>query len=440
MHRVWSFGKYTYEIEIVSVGHVEKKWRKEDGSIQKTEPSSVKKNFVSELKEMKNTIKQIETMTTVQRDRVDLMFRSNRYMKIEHFKKYYFNHPLMALFGRNLIWTFHFDDKVESAIFVQDKWLNENGKSVDIKEAREVSLWHPVFSDVKGIENWRAFIIDEKIKQPLKQAFRELYILTEAELRTKSYSNRMAAHILKQHQFSTLAKIRGWHYSLLGAYDDGRDGEVASLNIPAFSIRAEYWINGLASDDNFNEAGIWNYVATDQVRFVNIATNEVIDLSDVPAIVLSEVMRDCDLFVGVSSVGNDPMWRDSGNTPGQREYWQAYSFGDLSEIAKTRKSILEKLLPKLKIASMSQIKDKFLVVKGKLRTYKIHIGSTNILMEPNDEYLCIVPDRSQKDITSGLFIPFDTDSALSVIISKAFLLFDDDKITDETIIRQIKRK
>lgn len=440
MYRVWTFGDYTHEIAITCVGRIEKKWKKEDGSVIKAEPSSVKKNYPLELKEMKNTIKQIETMITVQRNRIDLMFRSNRTMKIEHFNKYYFEHPLMTLFARNLIWVFHFDDKVESAIFVENKWLKENSESIDITDAREVSLWHPVFSDVQGIENWRAFIIEREIKQPLKQAFRELYILTEAELRTKSYSNRMAAHILKQHQFSALAKIRDWTYSLLGTYDDGRGGDVASLKIPAFNITAEYWINEVANDNGYNDAGIWIYVATDQVRFVNSTTQEVIDLVDVPPIVLSEVMRDCDLFVGVASVGNDPIWRDSGATPGERDYWQSYSFGDLSEIAKTRKSILEKLLPKLKIAKVSEIKDKFLVVKGKLRTYKIHIGSTNILMEPNDEYLCIVPDRSQKDNIGDLFIPFDGDAALSVIISKAFLLFDDDKIKDETITRQIERK
>jgi len=101
---------------------------------------------------------------------------------------------------------------------------------------------------------------------------------------------------------------------------------------------------------------------------------------------------------------------------------------------------LERLVPRLKIAGISTIKDKFLVVKGKLRTYKIHIGSTNILMEPNDQYLCIVPDRSAKTNNENLFIPFEGDNGLSVILSKAFLLADDDKITDTTITRQIKMK
>ena len=117
---------------------------------------------------------------------------------------------------------------------------------------------------------------------------------------------------------------------------------------------------------------------------------------------------------------------------------QSYSFGNLNETAKIRKQVLERLVPRLKIASVSEIRDKFLVVKGKIRTYKIHIGSTNILMEPNDEYLCIVTDRT-KDSTSKLFLPFEGDVGLSAIISKAMLLADDDKIVDPTIVRQIKK-
>ncbi|HNM03149.1 MAG TPA: hypothetical protein PKK05_09565, partial [Leptospiraceae bacterium] len=163
------------------------------------------------------------------------------------------------------------------------------------------------------------------------------------------------------------------------------------------------------------------------------------DLTRIPVLIFSEVMRDVDLFVGVASVGNDPEWRDRGDlSNAQRTYWEGYSFGDLNEMAKMRKSILEKILPRLKIASVAEIKDKFLVVKGKKRTYKIHIGSTNILMEPNDQYLCIVPDR-KKDINDKIFLSFEGDNGLSLLISKAFLLAEDDKIKDETIIRQIEK-
>ena len=189
-----------------------------------------------------------------------------------------------------------------------------------------------------------------------------------------------------------------------------------------------------------NDTGIWNYISTDQIRFIDLNTDEAIDLIDVPTTLFSEVLRDVDLFVGVASVGNDPTWSDSGGLPTYRDYWSSYSFGDLSTIAKNRKEILENLVPRLKIGKVSEVKGKFLVVKGQLRTYKIHIGSTNILMEPNDQYLCIVPDRSKKNVTQGVFLPFEGDSGLSIILSKAMLLAEDDKITDSTITSQIQRR
>ncbi|NJL89696.1 MAG: hypothetical protein HC916_07775, partial [Coleofasciculaceae cyanobacterium SM2_1_6] len=92
---------------------------------------------------------------------------------------------------------------------------------------------------------------------------------------------------------------------------------------------------------------------------------------------------------------------------------------------------------RLKIAKQCEITEKFLVVKGSLRTYKIHLGSGNILMEPNDQYLCIVADRKAEDVGSKVFLPFEGDAVLSIIISKAMLLADDTKIKDTTITSQI---
>jgi len=149
-------------------------------------------------------------------------------------------------------------------------------------------------------------------------------------------------------------------------------------------------------------------------------------------------MREVDLFVSVASVGNDPNWVDGGPGGHHRNYWRSYSFGDLNSSAETRREVLVRLLPKLKIAKQCSLDKKFLVVKGALRTYKIHLGSGNILMQPKDEYLCIVskPGGSAAD---NLRLPFEGDRTLSLILSKAFLLAEDGKIEDATIVNQIKR-
>ena len=42
------------------------------------------------------------------------------------------------------------------------------------------------------------------------RVWREVYALTDAERTTGTYSNRWAAHLLKQHQAMTLARLNGW--------------------------------------------------------------------------------------------------------------------------------------------------------------------------------------------------------------------------------------
>jgi len=146
-------------------------------------------------------------------------------------------------------------------------------------------------------------------------------------------------------------------------------------------------------------------------------------------------MRDVDLYVGVTSIGNDPNWQDGGDE-GMDDYWRNYSFAELSESSKIRKEVLQNLVPRLKIASRCSFSGRYLVVKGDLRIYKIHIGSGNILMEPNDQYLCIVPNRKEEK-GQKIFLPFEGDQMLSIIISKAMMLAEDRKIKDASILSQL---
>ena len=442
--RDYDFGGYTCRLAVMGVGKSELRWFKPDGSPQKTVPAFVKTDHADKLKKLKAAQKNLNTTLTAQRDRLDQMMRSEHRVPLEHAEQYYWQHGLMSCLTRPLIWQFFRDEndtQGRAALWLDGTWVDETGEQTDFSDCLQVSLWHPALATQQSIARWRKLLLDKEIRQPLKQAYREIYLLTEAEINTKTYSNRFAAHILKQHQYMTLAKGRGWKGSLAGAWDGGDDATV-SLDLPEYNLRAEFWTNAVDSEEAWTESGIWQYVSTDQVRFHRLDDGyhaAALDLIDIPPRVFSEVLRDVDLFVGVASVGNDPTWEDNGGQARFYSYWQSYSFGDLGEVAKTRKAVLETLLPRLKIAKVARIDGNFLVVQGKLRTYKIHIGSSNILMLPDDQYLCIVPDSRKKDASDKLFIPFEGDNTLSVVLSKAMLLAEDDKITDGTITSQIKR-
>jgi hypothetical protein len=434
-----TLGDYTATLTLTD-GKADVQWAKAEKPL-KTAPTALKASHADELKELKNAQAQAQQTYAAQRDRLDRSFVDERRIAWPWFEQYYFHHGLMSLLARPLIWRLHQPDgSFEDALWVSEAWRNVRGQPIPVPTAdTQLQLWHPVLATPPEVLAWRELLERNQLRQPLKQAFREVYLLTPPEERTRTYSNRMAAHVLKQHQFNSLAKLRGWKYSLLGAYDKGYESDKATLALPTQQLRAEFWVSEVNADDAWNDTGIYLYISTDQVRFVR--GEEVVPLPEVPALTFSEVMRDVDLFVGVASVGNDPLWRDNGGLVQYRDYWQSYSFGELGEVAKNRKLALERLVPRLKIGKVSEIKDRFLVVRGKLRTYKIHLGSGNILMEPNDEYLCIVPDRSAKSTTAtDVFLPFEGDAVLSIILSKALLLMDDDKITDDTIVWQIKHK
>ncbi|MGI4761649.1 MAG: DUF4132 domain-containing protein [Janthinobacterium lividum] len=432
----WVLGDYTATLALAG-GKAEVRWAKA-GKPLKAAPAALKSTHAAVLKDLKNAQTQAQQTFVAQRERLDRSFVAGRRIAAPWFRQYYAGHGLLSLLAHQLVWRVHHPDRTHTdAIWLANAWRDATHQPVaPPTDGDAIELWHPVLATTAEVLAWRALLEARQVQQPLKQAFREVYLLTPPEERTRTYSNRMAAHVLKQHQFSSLAKLRGWKYSLLGAYDKGYESETASLPLPAHGLRAEFWVSEVNADNEWNDTGIWHYVSTDQVRFVR-GLDEVLPLPEVPPLTFSEVMRDVDLFVGVASVGNDPQWRDNGGLAQYRNYWETYSFGELGEVAKNRKLVLERLVPRLKIGKVSEIRDRFLVVRGKRRTYKIHLGSGNILMEPNDQYLCIVPDRSAKNLTADVFLPFEGDAVLSIILSKALLLMEDDKITDETILRQL---
>jgi hypothetical protein len=424
-------------------------------------PATVKEKFKDDLKDLQASAKDIAAMLPAQAQRLDSMFLNESKWPAATWRERYLDHPLVGTLARRLIWT----SGKKSFCWLNGKLFDAADKPVDLPKDAEVSLWHPIGRPTAEVLAWRKWMEKHEVLQPFKQAHREIYVLTDAEHRTNTYSNRFAAHILRQHQFNALCAARGWKNKLRLMVDD--EFPPASRDLSRFGLRAEYWIEGVGDDYGTDtlESGAFLYVSTDQVRFyrteaaVNTAhasrggyatraagrgrndVNEPLPLDQIPPLVFSEILRDVDLFVGVGSVGNDPNWNDGGPGGRYRDYWQSYSFGDLTETAKTRKAVLQSLLPRLtKLKDRWTLEEKFLTIRGDLRTYKIHLGSGNILMEPNDQYLCIVPDRSAKSSTADVKLPFEGDATMSIILSKAFLLAEDTKITDSSITRQIKEK
>ena len=452
-------GDFTARLKVIGTDSTELVWLKPDGKTQRSVPASLKAAHADELKELQAAAKDIQRMLPAQRERIDGLFLQQRTWPLVVWRERYLDHPLVGSLARRILWEFTTGAQTTAGIWFNGSLVDLELKPIElVSSGVTVRLWHPIGKDTKEIAAWRGWLETHRIQQPFKQAHREIYLLTDAERRTRTYSNRYAAHIIKQHQFNALCALRGWKNQLRLMVD--AEYAPPCLRLPQWNLRAEFWVEGIGTDygNDTNETGTYLRLSTDQVRFYRMDAAqraahaggggyqpgyrgedaEPLPLEEIPPLVFSEVMRDVDLFVGVASVGNDPTWNDGGPEGRYRDYWQNYSFGDLNATAKTRKDVLQRLVPKLKIASQCSFEDKFLVVKGSLRTYKIHLGSGNIQMEPNNQYLCIVPKQGVSP-DSPVLLPFEGDRTLSVIISKAFLLANDAKIKDSSIVSQIKQ-
>lgn len=430
-------GEFKAQLNVTKENSTNLTWKKENGKEQESIPKTVKDNFALELKKLKNSAKDIQRMLPAQRQRIERFLLYQPSWPFLIWRERYLDHLLLGVMCRQLIWRFSNGETSKLGICHEGRIVDELGRELDLPmEACTVQLWHPIESKPEVVLAWRIWIEEKKVVQPFKQAHREVYLITPAEQQTRTYSNRFAAHVLKQHQFSALCHERGWKYTLQGNWDSHN---IPSIALPELDLKMEFWVDAMGNDLT-GQTGVFLYISTDQVRFYRLGQQEPMRIDEVPPIVFSEMMRDVDLFVGVCSVGNDPNWNDAG-PEGHRGYWVAYSFGDLSETAKTRKELLSRLLPRLKIADRCHIDGNFLVVRGDMRTYKIHLQSSNILMSPNDAYLCIVPGAEARSPgQERLVLPFDGDRTLSVILSKAFMLAEDKKIRDETILLQLRTR
>ncbi|MCO6007441.1 DUF4132 domain-containing protein [Actinoallomurus purpureus] len=423
-----------YEARVTAGDDVTLTWHRSDGQALRGVPAAVRRDHPARLKELRQLVKRARAHLTTLTRALEGALLAESGQAYGRWRAEQAGHPLGRSLIERLIWEVEVaPGEWRAGLPVEGgrRFLDAAGEPwAAVGEDSAVRLWHPVRAAPGEIRAWRDELTERRLRQPFKQAFREIYLLTPAERETRVYSNRFAAHILRYRRLYALFKARGWQAGMLGPWDGGHEGEATRV-LPGRRWRARFFVE--YTDLTWQE----ELAATDQVRFERRTGDgwREAALEDVPPTVFSEVMRDVDLFVGVTSIAADPEWTDRGEDR-FRDYWHRAGFGDLSASAEVRRDALARLLPRTRIADRAELTGRFLRVRGSRRTYRIHLGSANILMEPDDAYLCVV--ASSGGAADGLFLPFE-DERLSLILSKAFLLADDAGITDPDILRQIER-
>ncbi len=421
-------------------------WEDAKGVVRKSVPKMLAEADAEGVKLARARLKTIQQDLTVHKARLERTFRRDVSWSVEAWQANYANHGTMAIFARRLLWVAQTDTTTHVVLPVDGGYEDVNGQRVDISGST-VHLWHPLDTAPELCGRWRIRLMAKGVVQPFRQVTTEIYTLTPAERDTATYSNRFAGHVVRQHQLMALGTANGWQSTHRVGFDTS-DDEPTHTKLADFGLQAEYWTEPAGLDGPTTDGGSYVYLVTDRLQFHDLddkarfGRGAPVALADVPPRVLSEILRDCDLFTSVASISLDPEWEDKGKDAEHPDkwrqdadrYWHWSHQADLTASAQTRRAMLEVLLPRLKNASQLSLDDKYLNVQGKRRSYQIHLGSAAVRMADSNRHICIVPSKIGK---RQIALPFDGDATLSTILSKAILLSDDDKITDDTILRQI---
>jgi len=382
---------------------------------------------------VKARAKELAAALAAERRRLENLFALDRQWDIGRWRRYYLEHPLTGQLTRRLIWRFQptGSDNVVG-IPSAEGTVRGLGATAQLPTSGTVALWHPIAAGAEEVSSWRTLLMGELgLRQPFKQAFREIYLLTPAERQTRLYSKRFSGHVLVYQQLYALFKQRRWTSDYFMPHGGGYEGQ-ARRDMPEAAVMAVFEHAPLDRAAGDIEHRI-DLCSTEHVWFHRLGdrAKTPIPLAEIPAVVFSEAMRDVDLFVSVTSIALETQWADR-EAEGLDEYRARATSGQLSAVAEVRRDVLARLLVTLSVADRCELLDRHVRVRGNLGTYRIHIGSANAFVEP-DRYLCIVATRTAR----APMLPFDDDAVLRVILSKILLLCADDKITDPDIVDQL---
>ena len=279
-----------------------------------------------------------------------------------------------------------------------------DGQVEAIKADEQLRIAHP--HDLLPAAEWHRWQKDcfarERI-QPFKQVFRELYPLTETERAEGIQTRRYAGHQVQPRQALALLGQRGW------------------VHHPEEGIRKVYHEPGLVAWLNFQEGFFTpaeiEGLTLESVYFTKRGEHQPLKLAELPPQLFSETMRDLDLVVSVAHRGGvDP--EASAST------------------VEMRAALVQETVRRLQLKNV-QLKDRYVLIKGELGEYSVHLGSAVTRKMPG-EVLFLVPVHSQH--LGRLFLPFaDDDPRTAEVMSKVLLLARDGAIKDSNILDQIRR-
>ena len=274
---------------------------------------------------------------------------------------------------------------------------------MNMSDDTKLTVAHPFHMYKTG--KWhdiQKYVFDNKIVQPFKQVFRELYVKTEEEMNME-HSLRYAGNQIQPKK--TLGCLRSRHW--VADIEDGLQKVYYKENIVAQIYALADW---------FSPADIES-PTLEWVVFSDRKTGKNMRIKDIPDIIFSEVMRDVDMAVSVAHAGGvDPETSHS--------------------TVEMRKAIAEFTMPLFRLTNVTFTKN-HAVIEGKRANYTVHLGS-GVVHQEAGPMINVLPVHSQR--RGRIFLPFvDDDPKTSEVLTKILFFAEDNKIKDPYILGQIEQ-
>ena len=273
---------------------------------------------------------------------------------------------------------------------------------MNLSDDTKLTVAHPFHMYKTG--KWhdiQKYVFDNKIVQPFKQVFRELYVKTEEEMNME-HSLRYAGNQIQPKKTLGCLKSRHW----VADIEDGLQKVYYKENIVAQIYALADW---------FSPADIES-PTLEWVVFSDRKTGKNMRIKDIPDIIFSEVMRDVDMAVSVAHAGGvDPETSHS--------------------TVEMRKAIAEFTMPLFRLTNVTFTKN-HAVIEGKRANYTVHLGS-GVVHQEAGPMINVLPVHSQR--RGRIFLPFvDDDPKTSEVLTKILFFAEDNKIKDPYILEQIE--
>ena len=310
------------------------------------------------------------------------------------------NPVVRSLVSRLVLW-------VDGAPFLWslDDPLADYSPPRELAGAGAISIAHAVdLTQARALSLWQQKVIEERIAQPFKQVFREVYLPGEEE-RASFACVRFAGQPLVARRAFALLRRRGYA---------PREGD-AVKEWPAHQARAHIEWAG-PDEDAGKQLGVSDAapVTSRAVWFEDDQGREM-PLGSAPPVVFSETLRDADLLVSLAAAGE---------------------LGFSSEETRRLRATLVRYLARALGLTTIYVSedDAHVIVDGKRAMYRVHLGSGSVLLEKSRRHLDLGSLRGE---SLEALVSESMDTFTARILGTIGALSHDDQISDPAFLGQL---